>query len=99
VLDHAGCVHRHGFVTDARVWTLDGATALVPAPSRAARERTAKECPQCHAVWTGAPACPECGFALRPPARLVPTVDGELVELATGSPIDVQDQAREVGLE
>src|SRR5439155_16768034 len=52
VLDHAGCVHRHGFAADPRAWTLTGRYALEPAPTRARPERTAKECPECNAVWT-----------------------------------------------
>ncbi len=93
VLDHAGGVHRHGFATDPRVWTLSGTYALEPAATRARSNRPAKECPACRAVWIGAPLCPECGYELRPAGRLVETLDGELVEIAVGAEPDVQDRA------
>jgi superfamily II DNA or RNA helicase len=92
VLDHAGCVHRHGFAADDRVWTLDGTTALVP-PSRGAREpAAAKECPVCHAVFTGTATCPECAFEFKPKGRLVETLDGALVEIGVGADATVQDR-------
>src|SRR5439155_10317479 len=72
VLDHAGGVHAHGFASDPRAWTLHGTHALEPSPTRARPERRAKECPECHAIWTGSPACPECGYVLRPAGRMVP---------------------------
>jgi DNA repair protein RadD len=82
VLDHAGAVHRHGFVDEERDWTLTGKTALVPSAERAKRLREAKQCPDCAAVWMDGPTCPECGYELRPKGRLVTTLPGELVELA-----------------
>ena len=93
VLDHAGCVHRHGFATDPRIWTLDGEYALEAAATRARPEREAKECPACHAVWTGSAECPECGYQLRPAARTVQTLDGELVEINVGATVEEQDRA------
>ncbi len=93
VLDHAGCVHRHGFAADERRWTLDGRMALEPTPGRPTPERAAKECPKCHAVWTGAATCPECGYELRPAGRMVRTLAGELVEIGGGESPDVQDRA------
>src|SRR5439155_23738254 len=93
VLDHAGCVHRHGFATDERLWTLDGRMALEPSPTRAKPERQAKECPACHAVWIGSATCPECGYMLRPAGRMVPTLDGNLVEIGAGEEPDVQARA------
>ena len=93
VLDHAGAVHRHGFATDPRAWTLHGKYALEPAATRIREKTPAKECPECHAVWTGSPECPECGYRLRPPSRMVQTLDGELVEIAVGETVDEQDRA------
>jgi superfamily II DNA or RNA helicase len=95
VLDHAGAVHRHGFVDEERCWTLDGRTALVPSPVRAKAPREAKECPECHAIWIDGPTCPECGYELRPKGRLVATALGELVEVkATGSGDEQEDRRR-----
>ena len=68
-------------VSDRLNTALSGRYAIEPAPKRAATERTAKDCPKCHAVWVGAPVCPECGYILRPVGKLVRTLDGALVEL------------------
>jgi superfamily II DNA or RNA helicase len=95
VLDHAGAVHRHGFVDEERCWTLDGRTALVPSAVRAKAAREAKQCPECAAVWMDGPICPECGYELRPKGRLVPTLPGELVEVnGTGTSADPDDRRR-----
>jgi DNA repair protein RadD len=58
VLDHAGVVHRFGFATDPRQWQLTGSTALAPPPSRVTPPRSAKTCPECHAVWLEARPAP-----------------------------------------
>jgi hypothetical protein len=92
VLDHAGCRHLHGSATDERAWTLDGTYALVPSPTRPAREQAAKECPECHAVWIGGPECPECGYVLKPAGKLVETLDGDLVEVGVGAEPDEQER-------
>ena len=92
VLDHAGCVHEHGFATDERRWTLDGTYALEPTPSRPREAAPAKECPACHAVFTGSAVCPECGFELRPKGKLVETLAGELVGIGAGAEPEVRDR-------
>jgi superfamily II DNA or RNA helicase len=92
VLDHSGAVHRHGFATDDRRWTLAGRTALLPSPVRVTPAREPKECPACHGVWIDGATCPECGYERRPMGRLVETIAGELVELGTGASREVQDQ-------
>jgi superfamily II DNA or RNA helicase len=93
VFDHAGAVHRHGFVDEERVWTLAGRTALVPSPVREKAVREAKTCPECQAVWLAGATCPECGYVLRPKRRMVETLAGDLVELGAGAPPEVQDRA------
>jgi DNA repair protein RadD len=93
VLDHAGCVHEHGFAIDPRVWTLSGRMAIEPTPRGTSEKAKAKECPQCQAIFDGSNVCPECGYELRPKGRLVETLDGELVELAAGEAPEVQDRA------
>jgi len=83
VLDHSGCVRRHGFAHDERAWTLDGERALIERP-KAERERGEAKvltCPDCHAIFSGAQVCPECGHYFAPKGRTVTTLDGELVEV------------------
>lgn len=94
VLDHAGCVHRHGFAADERDWTLDGKYALSEPTGATKPEKKPHECPQCHAVFRGQATCPACGFELKPKAVLVPTLDGELVEVGQRAAIDRAIQRR-----
>jgi superfamily II DNA or RNA helicase len=93
VLDHSGVVHRFGFATDPRQWQLTGTTALAPPASRVTPPRSAKTCPECHAVWLEGPICPECGYVLRPKGRLVDTLEGDLVELGTPAREEIDRRA------
>jgi superfamily II DNA or RNA helicase len=83
ILDHSGAVHRHGFATDQRIWTLEGERALVD-QERSEKERTASkmlECPECSCCFTGARLCPECGYFFAPKGKEIQTLAGELVEI------------------
>jgi len=57
IIDHVGNIYRHGFVDDARNWTLD--------TKKRKEENTVKikECPSCFYVYSADKArCPQCGF-------------------------------------
>lgn len=87
VLDHAGNVHRHGFATDQRYWTLHGKYA--EDLEKKAREKKKREekgevaitCKQCKCVYEGGAVCPSCGWSPPPKARPISTQDGRLVEM------------------
>lgn len=87
VLDHAGNVHRHGFATDPRYWTLHGKYAEdLAKKERAQREKKEKgevaiTCKQCKCVYEGGAVCPACGWSPPPKIRPVGTEDGSLVEV------------------
>jgi superfamily II DNA or RNA helicase len=94
VLDHSGCVHRHGFAHDERIWTLEGSRALVE-HQKSERERHEDKqltCPECAAVFAGARLCPECGYFFAPKGKEVVALDGELVEI--GQHLAPKDQDR-----
>lgn len=96
VLDHAGNVHRHGFATDERLWTLDGDLALV-GPERADARSEPLEakrltCPDCQCVFTGSRTCPECGYYFAPRGRRIETLDGELVEIGAHASEETRDR-------
>jgi len=60
ILDHAGCTHEHGFITDPDERSLAGG---VERPDGKSRQY---ECPHCHATLGSWPAwCPSCGESLR----------------------------------
>jgi DNA repair protein RadD len=94
VLDHSGCVHRHGFAHDARRWTLEGERALVERQKTSAERHEAKRltCPECSAVFAGARLCPECGYFFAPKGKEVCTLDGELIEIGAHLIPEMRDQ-------
>jgi DNA repair protein RadD len=87
VLDHAGNVHRHGFATDERYWTLHGKYAEdLEKKQRAKKEKEDKgevsmTCKQCKCVFEGGHVCPMCGWSPPPKVRPISTEDGSLVEV------------------
>lgn len=77
LVDHAGCVYRHGFPQDDREWSLEGRKAR-GAPS-------VRTCKQCYAALpAGTLVCPECGYEFpaedREPAAELTTREDELAE-------------------
>lgn len=95
ILDHSGCVHLHGFVDDVRSWTLEGKRALSSQDFRPSEKGEAKpiDCPECHAVFSRTIVCPECGYRLRPKAKDIDALDGELVEIGAGKQKRLGDPA------
>jgi DNA repair protein RadD len=94
VLDHSGCVHRHGFAHDERLWTLEGRHALVQREKSASERRETKQltCPECACVFAGARLCPECGYFFAPKGKEVHTLAGELVEIGAALRPEQRDQ-------
>ena len=91
VIDHAGAVHEHGFVTDWEEWTLEedarkGAKRKQPNVG----DLKMYECKTCHALFVPKGAyCPQCGTPLPkklPRVELPDVAEGELAEI-TGSTI------------
>lgn len=82
ILDHSGAVHRFGFATDERIWSLTGKVSWDGSLRKGMKHasRTIK-CPECAAMFKSAPKCPECGYAPKAKAQKVHTLDGDLVEI------------------
>lgn len=84
LLDHAGCVRKHGFPQDDRTWSLEGRP-------KGAGEAPVKVCPQCKAtIPAAAQVCPECGHVFEREGLAV--VEGDLVEVLPPAlaPVDVR---------
>jgi superfamily II DNA or RNA helicase len=94
VLDHSGCVHRHGFAHEERLWTLDGHAELtVEARQRStSTEHKQLTCPDCACVFSGTRTCPSCGYYFEPKGKLVRTLDGELVEFGATATTDTKER-------
>lgn len=88
LLDHSGCVYNHGFPDEDIPWTLSGKEKIDEVVKKARKEGKMKEqivCKKCHAMFSGKPACPQCGTVVRNrKGKEVATKDGLLKEVERG---------------
>jgi DNA repair protein RadD len=100
VLDHAGNVHRHGFATDPRYWTLHGKYAEdLEKKTREKKKREEKgevaiTCKQCKCVFEGGGQCPACGWTIPPKVRPLSTEDGQLVEITRSGTLKASEMTQ-----
>ena len=80
ILDHAGCVLRHGLPDDEREWSLEG-NAGRKGKKQDGSEVPVRQCPQCYFVHRPMPRCPGCGYIYEVVGRIPDQVEGDLVEL------------------
>jgi len=80
ILDHVGNCRRHGLAEELRDWSLDG---IRRKGKRGPQDDVAdtRQCPECFAVHTPSPACPQCLHVYEIKDRIPDVVDGELEEL------------------
>ena len=80
ILDHVGNCRRHGLAEELRDWSLDG---IRKRAKRGPQDDVAstRQCPQCFAVHTPSPTCPQCLHVYEIKDRIPDVVDGELEEL------------------
>jgi DNA repair protein RadD len=89
VLDHAGCLLRHGWLQDPITWTLDPRERVANKTHEArmaAYRRQLVDCPECGASRFEGKGCPSCGWRPQPKAEPVEVVDEELVLREPGRP-------------
>lgn len=90
VIDHAGIVNEHGYITDDMNWTLDAEEQIVK-PMKF-------QCPVCDAILKGRPpVCPACGTSLRGEAEpggrnLMPVIDERIDLIEIGDPRKLKDR-------
>lgn len=92
ILDCAGLTYEHGFVDDAREWTLDG---KIKKPKEEAP--AVHICEECFAAYSKAQhpnECPECGFLTPVEQRETQHVDVDMVELTPDIVNDLRKQQR-----
>lgn len=81
IIDHAGCVYRHGFIQDAGNWSLDENEKVQDRrakKSNASKEKPQITCRECWTVYEAAPYCPNCGWKPTKEAREVNFKEGRL---------------------
>lgn len=90
LIDHAGVVHEHGFVTEDRHWTLAGSKTTKSRSRARSGNREKKElhlrCKRCDTVFGGSLTCPDCGYYFERTAKSFQVVDGELQALEKVDP-------------
>jgi DNA repair protein RadD len=89
ILDHAGCLLRHGWLEDPIVWTLDPRERVVNQRHEArmaAYSRKLTGCPECGASRFEGKGCPACGWRPQAKAEPVEVVDADLVLRERGRP-------------
>ena len=79
ILDHAGCVMKHGLPDDIREWTLDGKKKGKRSASEDP-ELYVQQCKACYHVFkAGVDKCPKCGEpCARQTPRQIEVIEGEL---------------------
>ena len=80
ILDHVGNCRRHGLAEEVRDWSLDGVRKRVRNGQQDDVADT-RQCPECFAVHTPSPTCPQCLHVYEIKDRIPDVVDGELEEL------------------
>ncbi len=83
VIDHAGCVWRHGWPSADRDWWLDADTTIQQhqAKSKVRQERPERYCPRCSAIWKTGRKCPVCGYSSSTKGQPTVMADGTLVPI------------------
>lgn len=73
LLDHAGNLARHGFVTEIIEWSLDGR------PKKDKRPAPFKTCPECQlCVPLAVKVCPNCGHVFHDVREIIEVAEAEL---------------------
>lgn len=95
VLDHVGNCFRHGFPSDDREWSLDGAKKRQK--KNEATVVSIQRCPACFAIHRPATHCPQCGHAYIAGAkrREIKQVEGDLVEIKRAATIKRKREERD----
>jgi len=94
ILDHVGNCKRHGLAEEVRDWSLDGVRKRVRNNIQDDIQST-RQCPECYAVHTPSPACPQCLHVYEIKDRIPDVVDGELEEIKAR--VAMRDRKREQG--
>lgn len=98
ILDHAGCIVKHGLPDEKRCWSLQGQT---PSERRKNKDDEGNDvnvstCQKCYAVFMAGPdKCPMCGSPVQKKERKIEQADGQLEEIDRQAII--REQRREQG--
>jgi len=82
ILDHAGCIVKHGLPCEKREWSLSGDEPKRRKKKDDEPDVNVSQCGQCYAVFkSGVDACPMCGAPVEKKERKLNEVEGELEQV------------------
>lgn len=83
ILDHAGCVWKHGLPDDEREWSLQGQKKGKRKAADEEPDLQIQQCLECYHVFKAGPdKCPSCGMALPRKGRPeIEVIEGELEKI------------------
>jgi DNA repair protein RadD len=82
ILDHAGCIVKHGLPCETREWSLEGEQKGKRKKQDDEPDINVSQCGSCFAVFkSGVDACPMCGAAVEKKERKLNEVEGELEQV------------------
>lgn len=93
ILDHGGCVYRHGLITAERQWSLDGDESRRTGKRVKDVDDMVKVCPDCDRVAELTDESCPCGYVFKKKQKQTKQVDGELELVEAATPIS-EDQKR-----
>lgn len=80
LLDHAGCIERHGFCDEDIVWSLNGKKPAAKKAKKRKKEDKIFICEMCHHAFTGK-RCKNCGNEVKGWGKKIETAEAELVKV------------------
>lgn len=82
ILDHAGCIIKHGLPCEQREWSLLGQVKSKRKKKDEDPDVNVQQCGHCYAVFLPGPdTCPYCGKPIEKKVRKIKEADGELEQI------------------
>lgn len=82
ILDHAGCIMRHGLPCEDREWTLEGRKKGTRTKNDDDPDVNVQQCGKCYGVFLpGGDKCPYCGAPIEKRERKIIEQEGELQQV------------------
>lgn len=82
ILDHAGCIMKHGLPCDDRQWSLEGRTKGKRKKADDEPALNVQQCGKCYGVFrSGVDECPYCHAPVEKKERVIREQEGELAQV------------------
>lgn len=78
LLDHAGCIDKHGFADEDVEWSLDSKKPAAKKKVKRTKEKKIFTCEMCSRSFAGK-RCPECGNEIKDWSKKIEAIEADLV--------------------